>query len=80
MSDPILSQAKRWGFRCQRTAAGPWQITPVDGDWVLEQRSDSPQEGSCQRWLLSIKGVPQVSLDSTEVLAFLKLRSGGNSR
>lgn len=66
MSDPILSQAKRWGFLCQRTAAGPWQITPLAGDWLLEQRSD--------RWLLSIKGVPQVSLDSTEVLAFLKLR------
>ncbi|TVQ64737.1 MAG: hypothetical protein EA366_00800 [Spirulina sp. DLM2.Bin59] len=80
MSDPILSQAKRWGFCCQRTAAGPWQITPTQGDWVLEQRSDAVNEGLSQRWLLSIKGVPQVSLDATEVLAFLKLRIGGNPR
>lgn len=66
--DPVVSQAKAWGFICQRQSEKGWLILPRQADrrWKLEQVED--------RWILSIDNVPQLRLHTEDALSFLTNR------
>ena len=68
MLDPVVSQAKTWGFICQRQESNLWQINPqqTSQKWQLEQVED--------RWILLVEGVPQLCLDPEGAIAFLETR------
>ena len=67
MIDRVINQARIWGFSCEQSDRN-WQIFPRDKHkhWFLEQSED--------RWVLSIRSVPQICFHSSEAIAFLELR------
>jgi hypothetical protein len=68
MSEPVVSQAKSWGFKCELTAGGNWQISSpqLKETWQLSELEE--------RWLLSVGNVPQINLSADEALRFLERR------
>ncbi|MGK7916928.1 MAG: hypothetical protein AB4038_15520 [Prochloraceae cyanobacterium] len=68
MEKPVLNKAKSWGFTTQLGEENNWQILPSQSQeiWQLTE-VDS-------RWILSIKNVPQIYLDSEEAISFLNRR------
>jgi hypothetical protein len=68
MDDPVINQAKIWGFICRLTAKEQWEILSSDPKqgWCL-----SPVEN---RWCLKISNVSQIYLSQEETLAFLERR------
>ncbi|MGK7927932.1 MAG: hypothetical protein AB4290_22290 [Spirulina sp.] len=67
MVDAVVNQARIWGFFCEQSNQN-WQICAREGfgNWTLEQAED--------RWILSIRGIPQIYLYASEAIAFLELR------
>ncbi|MFP4007840.1 MAG: hypothetical protein ACLFV6_07490 [Spirulinaceae cyanobacterium] len=65
MADLVLLQAQQLNFPCREDNAGNWQILPLRSQdrWQLKSL-----EG---RWILSIAGVPQISLSPQEAIKFL---------
>lgn len=64
--DPIVTQAKIWGFICQYQESKYWQILPrqTTERWKLQQIDDY--------WILIVGDVPQIRLHSQEAIAFLE--------
>ncbi len=69
MKKPVLKKAKSWGFPSQLSEENYWQILPMQPQetWQLTE-FDS-------RWILSLKNIPQLYLDSEEAIAFLARRN-----
>ncbi|MEM9538205.1 MAG: hypothetical protein AAGA60_01700 [Cyanobacteria bacterium P01_E01_bin.42] len=67
MIDTVINQARLWGFSCGQNNQD-WQIFPRDTSksWFLEQREE--------RWILIVRGVPQIYFHPSEAIAFLELR------
>jgi hypothetical protein len=69
MRDLVISQAQRLGFTCELTADNQnWQVVcrlPTE-NWELYPFED--------RWLLSVKKVPQMYLSASEAIGFLERR------
>ena len=68
IGEPVIDRAKSWGFSCQLTSSGDWQIFPqrTTENWKLSQLDS--------RWILSLDNMPQIYLSSWEVITFLKRR------
>lgn len=68
MNQPVLIKTKMWGFPCQLTKENSWQISPIQPEaiWHLTE--------SELRWILSIKNIPQIYLDSEGAISFLARR------
>ena len=68
MRESVVSQAKSWGFTCQLTASGNWQIfSPQPKErWQLSELEN--------RWMLKLGNVPQIYLTHPEALRFLERR------
>ena len=66
----FVTQARQWGFICEADSQQRWQIfsTRDRATWQLGQDH--------QKWILSIRGVPQISLNRAEAIRFLQLRRG----
>ncbi|MEM9510204.1 MAG: hypothetical protein AAGA16_21385 [Cyanobacteria bacterium P01_E01_bin.35] len=65
MSDILITKAKCWGFVCQHDDSNSWLILPQKANqrWKLQQAED--------RWILSVRDVPQIILNTEEAIAFL---------
>ena len=65
----MVNKAKGWGFPTQLNEENNWQIFPTHPEetWQLTA-IDS-------RWILSIKSIAQLYLNSEEAIAFLARRS-----
>ena len=74
MNESLLVQADAWGFVCECTTEGKWQIYPANSreNWKLQLVES--------RWLLIIKDVPQVSFSESEARAFLHRRKSNFPR
>lgn len=61
----MLLQAQQLNFPCVQDRQGKWQITSPSPQaaWQLHQTED--------RWILSIKEVPQIRLSTAEAVTFL---------
>ena len=61
----VLQEAENLGFICQINQENRWQILPTNprATWKLTETES--------RWILSIKNVPQLLLNSQEAIAFL---------
>ncbi len=68
MKKPVLKKAKSWGFPSQLNEENYWQILPMQPQetWKLTEFES--------RWILSLKNIPQLYLDSEEAIAFLARR------
>ncbi len=68
MLDPVISQAREWGFICQRQESNSWLILPQQSNqkWRLQQIAE--------RWILIVGDVPQLRLYAEEAIAFLEAR------
>ncbi len=68
MKKPVLKKAKSWGFPSQLNEENYWQILPMQPQetWKLTEVNS--------RWILSLKNIPQLYLDSEEAIAFLARR------
>ncbi len=68
MHKPVLIKAKMWGFPAQLSEENNWQVLPTQSDatWQLTELES--------RWILSIKNIPQIYLNSEEAIAFLAKR------
>jgi hypothetical protein len=68
MKDPVVSQAQSLGFACKFTESRGWKILPKHPSetWSLFQVE--------ARWLLSVRGIPQIYLPPSDTLTFLKYR------
>ena len=68
MEKPVLKKAKSWGFPSQLSEENYWQILPMQPQetWKLTEVNS--------RWILSLKNIPQLYLDSEEAIAFLARR------
>lgn len=66
----VIEQARNWGFICQLTDRGNWQISSPQSkeNWDLSALESE------DRWLLSARKVPQTYLTCTEAIAFLERR------
>ncbi len=69
MKKPVLKKAKSWGFPSQLSEENYWQILPMQPQetWKLTEFES--------RWILSLKNIPQLYLDSEEAIAFLARRN-----
>lgn len=65
MSDLVLIQAQQLNFPCVQDDQGKWQVSsPRPQDmWQLHQAEE--------RWILTLKGVPQIRLSTSEAIKFL---------
>ena len=70
MEQPVLKEAKSFGFPYQLGEENCWQIFPKQrgATWKLTSASDS-------QWILSLKNIPQLHLASEEAIAFLTRRA-----
>lgn len=68
MVNPVILQAQRGDFSCYQSEQGEWVILPnsEEQDWQLVQQQE--------RWILTVQGVPQISLDDADAINFLRLR------
>lgn len=68
MQEIVLSKARIWGFVTKLSAKNHWQILPTQSQetWKLTE-FDS-------RWILSIKNIPQLYLNTEEAISFLASR------
>ncbi|MGF1591139.1 MAG: hypothetical protein ACFCU7_18195 [Pleurocapsa sp.] len=68
MLNPVVSQAREWGFICQRQESNYWLILPQQSPpkWQLAQVED--------RWILIVGDFPQLRLYAEEAIAFLAAR------
>lgn len=68
MDESVIQLAKQLGFECQTNSHGSWQIFSVHKceNWQLTQSEN--------KWILSIKDVNQVYLNSYEAMKFIKRR------
>lgn len=68
MNERVLKQARTWGFICEETAPGDWQILPPQEAerWRLKLSGD--------QWILLVKEIPQINLHAHETLDFLERR------
>ena len=64
--DPVVNKARTWGFICQCQESNSWLILPQNPDqiWKLQQVEE--------RWILSVRDVPQLCLHAQEAIAFLE--------
>ena len=69
MEKPVLEEAKSLGFPYQLSEENYWHILPTQPKetWKLTEAES--------RWILSIKNIPQLYLNSEEAIAFLALRA-----
>ena len=69
MEKPVLKEAKRLKFLYQLCEENYWHILPTQPKetWKLTE-ADS-------RWILSVKNIPQLYLNSEEAIAFLAMRA-----
>ncbi len=67
----MLEEAKNLGFPYQLSEENCWQILPKrrGETWKLTSAIDS------QGWLLSLRNIPQLYLNSEEAVAFLAVRA-----
>ncbi len=65
----VLQQAKDLGLHCQINEQNCWQILPIKEEavWKLTEIES--------KWILSLRNVPQLRLNSEETIAFLKSRA-----
>ena len=72
MEKTVLKEAKRLKFFYQLSKENNWNILPKcpKETWKLTE-ADS-------RWILSIKNIPQLYLNSEEAIAFLAVRARVN--
>ncbi|HEY9729772.1 MAG TPA: hypothetical protein V6D50_25260 [Chroococcales cyanobacterium] len=68
MNESLLIKAKNWGFLCQGSPTGNWEILPQQATkrWRLQQAEE--------RWLLLVADVPQINFHPDEAIAFLERR------
>lgn len=73
MNTQVLNQAQSWGFVCNVSLQGRWQIFPQDQteQWKLQQLEE--------KWLLTVNGIPQLNLHPSEIITFLERRLSNNS-
>ena len=66
VDNSVLETAKSMGFASQVDREHHWQISPINSQetWKLTAAES--------RWILSIKGIPQLLLNPKEAIAFLK--------
>ncbi len=66
MLKQVLNEARSLGFPSRLDDDSNWQILPQqpEATWKLTALTDS-------RWVLSIKNIPQLYLNSEEAIAFL---------
>ncbi|MDJ0687864.1 MAG: hypothetical protein QNJ41_05100 [Xenococcaceae cyanobacterium MO_188.B32] len=71
MEKPVLEKAKNLGFPYQLQEENCWQILPKrrGATWKLISAMDS------QWWILSLRNIPQLYLNSEEAIAFLATRA-----
>jgi hypothetical protein len=75
--DPVVTQAKIWGFICQCQESKYWQILPRQ----TTERSERPRRFTAglpltswklqqieDRWILIVGDVPQIRLHSKEAI------------
>ncbi len=69
MEKPVLKEVKRLKFLYQLCEENYWHILPTQPKetWKLTE-ADS-------RWILSVKNIPQLCLNSEEAIAFLAMRA-----
>lgn len=68
MHESLLRKARNWGFLCQDSPTGNWEILPQQPTkrWKLRQAEE--------RWLLLVADVPQINFHLDEAIAFLERR------
>jgi hypothetical protein len=73
MNNQVLNQAQSWGFVCNLSLQGRWQIFPKDQAerWKLQQLEE--------KWLLTVNDIPQINLLPSEIITFLERRLPSNS-
>ncbi|MGF1539560.1 MAG: hypothetical protein ACFCU5_03770 [Pleurocapsa sp.] len=61
----VLKEAENWGFPCQINRENRWEILPIKPEktWKLIEAES--------QWILSVKNIPQLRLNSQEAIAFL---------
>jgi hypothetical protein len=66
MTEQVLNEARSLGFPCQLNDENNWQILPQESEanWKLTATDNL-------RWILSMKNIPQLYLNSEEAIAFL---------
>ncbi len=69
MEKQVLQEAKRLKFVYQLCEENHWHILPTQPQetWKLTE-ADS-------QWILSVRNIPQLYLNSEEVIAFLAIRA-----
>ena len=69
MKQLVLEEAKKLGFFYQQDEENIWQILPQQqgATWKLSATNS--------RWILSLKDIPQLYLDSKEAIAFLTIQA-----
>ena len=69
MEKQVLQQAKRLKFLAQLCEENHWHILPTQPQetWKLTE-ADS-------QWILSVRNIPQLYLNSEEAIAFLTIRA-----